>query len=57
MWRKYKNWVRLIRFIRKHRKNGLASFEIVTNSEKLIIYPSGTERTFDNKLKITNLNL
>jgi len=37
MWRKYKNWIKLIKFIRKHRKEHRAEFQILTTSEEVII--------------------
>ena len=37
MYRRYKNWIRLIKFIRKHRKMHRARFEILTTSTEVII--------------------
>lgn len=34
-------WIKLIRFIRKHRKNGMASFTIATTSDEIIIVTEG----------------
>ena len=31
-------WIKLIRFIKKHRNLGIASFGIVTTSDEVIIY-------------------
>jgi len=46
----YKNeimfkWIKLIKWIRVHRKEGNASFDIVTNSDTLVITVSGCENT------------
>lgn len=42
MWRKYKNWMELIRFIQKHRKENRPQFTIHTTLDEVIIVEVGT---------------
>ena len=39
-------WIKLIKWIRKHRKDGNASFDVVTNGDTFIITVSGCEQTY-----------
>lgn len=38
-------WIQLIRWIKDHRKNGKASFKVVTNADTFIITVEGCEAT------------
>ena len=38
-------WIKLIKWIKKHRSEGNASFDVVTDSETFIITVSGCENT------------
>ena len=38
-------WIRLIKWIKNHRKEGNASFDVVTNSDTFIITVRGCEST------------
>lgn len=38
-------WIKLIRWIKNHRKNGIASFEVETNSDTFVITVKGCEST------------
>lgn len=38
-------WIKLIRWIKKHRKEGNASFEVVTNADTFVITVRGCEST------------
>jgi len=38
-------WLRLIKWIKNHRKNGKASFDVVTNSNTFVITVKGCEST------------
>lgn len=38
-------WIKLIKWIVAHRKNGNGSFDVVTNSDTFIITVSGCENT------------
>ena len=40
-----RKWIRLIRFIKKHRTRGIASFSVVTNSNTFIITTEDCEST------------
>ena len=39
-------WIRLIKWIKYHRKNGIASFNVVTNSTTLIITTDKKESNY-----------
>jgi hypothetical protein len=41
-------WIKLIRFIRKYRKLGIASFRITTNADTIVIYPADTQYDDDD---------
>lgn len=38
-------WIKLIRWIKKHRTEGNASFDVVTNSDTFVITVRGCEST------------
>lgn len=38
-------WIKLIRFIKKHRSRGVASFKVVTNSDTFVITTKDCEPT------------
>lgn len=38
-------WIKLIRFIKKHRSRGVASFRVVTNSDTFVITTKDCEPT------------
>ena len=38
-------WIKLIKWIKNHRKEGNGSFDVVTNSDTFIITVSGCEST------------
>lgn len=38
-------WIKLIKWIKAHRKEGNSSFDIVTNSDTLVITVSGCEQS------------
>ncbi|MCK9416384.1 hypothetical protein M0Q97_06975 [Candidatus Dojkabacteria bacterium] len=38
-------WIKLIKWIKEHRKEGNASFHVVTNADTFIITVDGTEST------------
>ena len=40
-----RKWIKLIRFIKKHRARGIASFDVVTDAETFIITTEDSERT------------
>ena len=40
-----RKWIILIRFIKKHRKRGIASFSVVTNADTFIITTEDCEQT------------
>jgi len=42
MWNRAKNWREMIMFIRKHRKEHRASFQILTTSSEVIIVEKET---------------
>ncbi len=42
---KMRKWIKLIRFIKKHRAKGIASFDVVTNSDTFIITTEDCEST------------
>ena len=44
-------WIRLIRWIKNHRKNGNTSFDVVTDSNTFIITVSGCESTEESWVK------
>lgn len=52
-----RKWIKLIRFIKKHRNRGIASFRVVTNSDTFIITTEDCEQTKsswkENMLRIT----
>lgn len=41
-------WMKLIKWIKNHRKEGNASFDVVTNSNTFIITVSGCESTCES---------
>lgn len=45
MWGKYKKWIKLIKWIKNHRKEGNMSFDVVTNSDTFVITVSRCEST------------
>ncbi len=45
MFKNMFKWLRLIKWIKNHRKNGYTSFDVVTNSDTFIITVSGCEST------------
>lgn len=40
-----RKWIRLIKFIKKHRTRGIASFSVVTNSDTFVITTEDCEST------------
>jgi len=40
-------WIKLIRFINKHRKAGCGSFKVVTKGDTFIIWPTMPENNKD----------
>ena len=38
-------WIKLIKFIKRHRVRGIASFSVVTNSDTFIITTEDCEQT------------
>ena len=40
-----RKWIKLIRWIKKHRAEGNASFDVVTNSDTFVITVRGCEST------------
>ena len=42
---KMRKWIKLIRWIKKHRAEGNASFDVVTNSDTFVITVKGCEST------------
>jgi len=40
-----RKWIKLIRFIKKHRSRGIASFSVVTNSDTFIITTEDCKQT------------
>ena len=43
MFRNYKNWAKLIKFIIKHRKEHRASFQILTTASEIIVIEDETD--------------
>lgn len=41
-------WIKLIKWIRKHRKNGNMSFDVVTDSDTFVITVEGCEQTYES---------
>ena len=41
-------WIRLIKWIKKHRADGNSSFDVVTNSDTFIITVRGCENTIES---------
>lgn len=41
-------WIRLIKWIKNHRKNGNASFSVITNEDTFVITVSGCENTHES---------
>jgi len=39
MIRKIRNWIKLVRYINKHRRRGIASFRVAATKTEFIIYP------------------
>jgi hypothetical protein len=44
-----KKWIRLIRFIKKHRKRGMATFKVLTNLDTFIIVTEDHEPTKESR--------
>jgi len=43
MWKRYKNWRRLMKYIRKSRGSGISEFRILTTDTEIIVnIPDGT---------------
>lgn len=42
---KMRKWIKLIRFIKKHRSRGIASFKVVTNMDTFVITTEDCEQT------------
>jgi hypothetical protein len=43
------NWIKLIKFIKKHRNNGIASFRVTTNSDTFIITTEDCKNTVESR--------
>ena len=43
-----RKWIKLIKFIKKHRSRGIASFKVYTNSDTFIITTDDCEQTFES---------
>lgn len=43
-----RKWIALIKWIKRHRKDGHASFDVVTNSDTLVITVSGCESSYES---------
>ncbi len=41
-------WIKLIKWIRNHRRNGNYSFDVTTNADTFIITVSGCESTYES---------
>jgi len=48
MFKRARNWRKLIKFILKCRKQGKASFQLLSTSDELIIYPSRDRENNEN---------
>jgi hypothetical protein len=44
-------WIKLIKFIKKYRELGIASFRITTNSDTIVIWPADDQYD-DDSLRI-----
>jgi hypothetical protein len=44
-------WIKLIRFINKHRKMQCSSFEVLTTGDTFIIYPNRSDKEDVLRLK------
>lgn len=40
-----RKWIKLIKWIKEHRKRGIASFDVLTNADTFIITTSDCEST------------
>ena len=45
-------WRKMIKFIKKHRKIGIASFRVVTNSNTFVMWVTDPEKGIDEQIRI-----
>lgn len=45
-------WLRLIKFIKKHRSKGISSFSLITTSDKIILTANDREGNTIEQLRI-----
>ncbi len=48
-----RKWRKLIKFIKEHRKIGIASFGVVTTSDTFILYVIDKEKGIDDQIRLT----
>jgi len=48
MFKNARNWIKLIRWIVNHRKEGNATFKVQTNSDTFVITVDGCESTHES---------
>lgn len=43
-----RKWIKLIKWIKKHRTEGKVSFDVTTNADTFVITVKGCERTYES---------
>lgn len=47
MIRRLRNWIKLTKYIRKHRKQGRSQFDLLTSGTEVIVYPRDKTDDFE----------